>query len=218
MVLLHGGGADGSAWGPVVDELAVDWLVYVVDLRGHGASARTPAYSFELMRDDIAGPLQALDLRDVTLVGHSMDGIVAYLVAADLADPVTGLVMEEAPPPSPMGFPVPDHPVRGPIVSQLNEPDPTWWESLSTIACPALVVAGGQPSFLPQELLAAMAERLPRGELVTIPVGHRVHEQAPVNSSPRSARSRSAPKIALFSRHATAALRTSRNRTRKGSR
>jgi len=124
MVLLHGGGADGSAWGPVVDELAVDWLVYVVDLRGHGASARTPAYSFELMRDDIAGPLQALDLRDVTLVGHSMDGIVAYLVAADLADPVTGLVMEEAPPPSPMGFPVPDHPVRGPIVSQLNELPP----------------------------------------------------------------------------------------------
>lgn len=179
MVLLHGGGTDRSAWDCVTGDFARDHHVHAVDLRGHGGSDRAPAYSFELMRDDVVAFLKALELRGVTLVGHSMGGVVAYLVAAAVPDRVAALVIEEAPPPSPMGFPVPDHPVRGPIVHQLNEPDPAWWSTAAAIACPVLVVAGGDPSFLPQDLITEMAQRFPHGTLVTIPVGHLVHQEAP---------------------------------------
>ncbi|BCJ74393.1 hypothetical protein CS0771_39370 [Catellatospora sp. IY07-71] len=150
MVLLHGGNADGSAWDAVVGGLAESWHVYVLDLRGHGASDRPGSYSFELMRDDVIGFLDALSLSGVALVA-----------------------------PEPMGFTVPEHEIRGPIVRQLNAPDPAWRDAVAAITCPVVVIGGGPASFLPQNRIAAMAARFPRGGLVTIPVGHHVHRDAP---------------------------------------
>ncbi|MFC7246551.1 alpha/beta fold hydrolase [Catellatospora aurea] len=179
MILLHGGSADGSAWAEVAPAFAADRRVYAVDLRGHGASDRTEHYSFELMRDDVVGFLDLLDLRDVTLVGHSMGGVVAYLAAYARPERVSGLVLEETPPPDPMGFTVPDHEIRRHIVGQLNAPDPAWWDAVESIGCPVLTLRGGPASFLPQERIATMAARFPNGSLVTIPVGHHVHRDAP---------------------------------------
>lgn len=179
VVLLHGGSADSSAWAEVAPALAADRRVYSVDLRGHGASDRTERYSFELMRDDVIGLLDRLDLRDVTLVGHSMGGVVAYLAAHARPERVSGLVLEETPPPDPMGFSVPDHEIRRHIVGQLNAPDPAWWDAVDSISCPVLILRGGPGSFLPQNRIAAMAARFPHGSLVTIPVGHCVHRADP---------------------------------------
>jgi 3-oxoadipate enol-lactonase len=180
VVLLHGGGEDSSTWDSVVAGLAGDHRTVAVDLRGHGGSERPGVYSFELMRDDVAALLDALDLTGVALVGHSMGGVVAYLLAQERPELVRRLVLEETPPPLPMGFPVPDEgEVRRPIISQLNAPDPVWWQRIPRVTVPTVVIAGGEGSFLPQQLLAEMAGRFPHGSLVTIPVGHRVHAQAP---------------------------------------
>jgi pimeloyl-ACP methyl ester carboxylesterase len=179
MVLLHGGGADGSTWDPVLPALAARHRVHAVDLRGHGASDRAERYSFELMRDDVIRFLDALDLRGVTLVGHSMGGVAAYLAARRSPERVARLVLVETPPPDPMGFAVPDHEIRGPIVGQLNAPDPARWDAVAQITCPVLVVAGGPGSFLPQDRIAAMAARFPRGRLRVVPVGHHPHRDDP---------------------------------------
>src|SRR5437763_1002511 len=58
-------------------------------------------------------------------------------------------------------------------------PDPAWWDRLSVITAPTLVVAGGPDSHLPQDQLAALAARIPHGRLVTIPAGHLVHAAQP---------------------------------------
>lgn len=42
-----------------------------------------------------------------------------------------------------------------------------------------LTLRGGPGSFLPRDRFAAMAARFPDGSLVTIPVGHCVHRDAP---------------------------------------
>ncbi|MEV0840326.1 alpha/beta fold hydrolase [Actinocatenispora sera] len=42
-------------------------------------------------------------------------------------------------------------------------------------------IAGGAQSHLPQPVLAAMADRIPAGQLVTIPAGHGVHTARPAD-------------------------------------
>ncbi|MEV4759890.1 alpha/beta hydrolase [Micromonospora sp. NPDC049559] len=190
VVLLHGLGSDGSSWHAVAAALADRWRVYVPDQRGHGRSDRPGEYSFELLRDDLLGLLDALGLARAALVGHSMGGVAAYLLAQDHPERVERLVLVETPPPVPRGRPEPVRPdeptpydwaVVPAIVAQLNAPDPAWSTRLPEVTVPTLVVAGGPSSQLPQEKIAWMAERLPDARLVTIPAGHRVPTEAPAD-------------------------------------
>jgi 3-oxoadipate enol-lactonase len=188
LVLLHGIGSDGSTWDPVVPSLAKNWRMYAPDLRGFGRSDWPGSYSFELMTGDVLGLLDALELEQAVLVGHSMGGVVCYLLAQDHPDRVAALVLEETPPPKPQGRPVPerpdgplgfDWPVRPAIVGQVNNPNPMWWHRLAEIAAPTLIVAGGPTSPFSQDEIGAMSARLPAGHLVTIAVGHGIHREAP---------------------------------------
>jgi 3-oxoadipate enol-lactonase len=188
LVLLHGLGGQASTWDTVAPELARSFRVLAIDLRGHGDSDRPGDYSFELMRDDVLGVLGQLGLDRVSLLGHSMGGTVAYLIAQQEPDRISRLILEDTPPPFPMGRVAgerPDEPlpfdwaVVPAIYSQLNEPDPAWWDRLTDITAPALVIAGGPTSHIPQDKLAEAAARLPRGTLQVIPAGHEIHANRP---------------------------------------
>lgn len=188
MVLLHGLTSDGSSWDPVAPAFARDWRVYVPDLRGHGRSDWPGTYSFPLLSADVRGFLDALHLEPATLVGHSMGGVAAYLLAQDHPSRVEALVLEETPPPLPQRRPVPERPdgplsfdweVRPAIVGQVNAPDPAWWDRLAAITAPTLVMGGGPQSPFPQTGIEAMAERIPAGRMTTIPAGHGIHAARP---------------------------------------
>jgi pimeloyl-ACP methyl ester carboxylesterase len=188
LVLLHALGEDSSDWDDVATAFAGRWRVYAPDLRGHGRTAWPGVYSLELMRDDVIGLLDALGLARVDLIGHSMGGIVAYLVAQSQPERVNRLVLEDAPAPRPRPKTVPDRPegvlpydwAMVPAVrAQIDEPDPAWLGGLSRITAPTLVIAGGPSSHIPQERVAELAERVPGGRLVAIPVGHLVHRAEP---------------------------------------
>ena len=188
LLLLHGLGSDGASWGGTVPAFADTWRVYAPDLRGHGRSSRPGLYSCELMRDDVLGFMDVLGLQRASWVGHSLGALVAYLVARHCPERVGRLVLEEMPPPVPLGLPEPQRPegpiafdweVRPAIVGQLNAPDADWWDGIATVGVPTLVVAGGTESHLPQDRIAEMAQRFPAGHLLTIPVGHEVHGALP---------------------------------------
>ena len=72
LILLHGFGASRVTWRHWVPELAPRFAVYLVDLRGFGAAAKVdpPRYGPGDMADDVRRMILALDLRNVTLVGH----------------------------------------------------------------------------------------------------------------------------------------------------
>ncbi|MDT0346981.1 alpha/beta fold hydrolase [Streptomyces litchfieldiae] len=188
LLLLHALGKDATDWHTVLPAFARHWHVYVPDLRGHGRSDWPGTYSFELMRDDVLGFLNALGIARASLVGHSLGGVVSYLLAAGHPERVDRLVLEEAPPPFPRqpsaparpDHPVPyDWPVVPAIKAQVDTPDPAWPGLLDGITARTLLVAGGAASQLRQDWIAEMAGRIPGGRLVTIPAGHRVHETAP---------------------------------------
>lgn len=189
LLLLHGLTSDGRSWDGIAAELAEDWRVHVPDLRGHGASDRPGRYSFELLGQDVLALLDALDVPRAVIVGHSMGGVAAYLLAHAHPDRVAALVLEETPPPVPHERPLPPRPseplgydwaVRTAIIGQVNAPDPSWWELLAEIRVPALVVGGGPESPFAQDRIAAMADRLPNGRFRSIPAGHNVHRERPV--------------------------------------
>ncbi|MDI5969486.1 alpha/beta fold hydrolase [Streptomyces sp. SL13] len=189
VVLLHGLGKSGADWDAVAGELGRHRRVYAPDLRGHGDSDRPGRYSFELMRDDLGAMLKALELERVSLVGHSMGGVVAYLYASEHPERVERLVLEEVPPPvareravpeRPDGVPGFDWDVVAPLHAQLADPAEDWQAGLDAITAPALLLGGGLRSHVPQDQIAAMARRLSRGCLVTIPCGHEIHAARPM--------------------------------------
>jgi pimeloyl-ACP methyl ester carboxylesterase len=86
-VLIHGMMSDHRAWHRVAAELQDDgYRVVAVDLAGHGVSPRSRRYSPRTWAADVAETLEAeLDGPPDLLMGHSLGGLVASLVAEGLA-------------------------------------------------------------------------------------------------------------------------------------
>ena len=98
IVLLHGVTLSGVSWHYQILDLADDHRVLAVDTRGHGDSKPgSDTWGIEGLATDLVQLLEALDLRDVVLVGHSMGGMAALQFAVDhpdvLAERVDGLVL-----------------------------------------------------------------------------------------------------------------------------
>jgi 3-oxoadipate enol-lactonase len=97
VMLVHGFTADRGEVDGVLEPLAdLGWHAVAPDLRGHGASDRPTdagVYSFELMAGDVLALADDLGWDRFALVGHSMGGAVAQLVALDHPERLTGLVL-----------------------------------------------------------------------------------------------------------------------------
>ncbi|MFD7710666.1 alpha/beta fold hydrolase [Streptomyces sp. NPDC059785] len=188
LVLLPALGEGARDWDGVAPRFSRNWRVHALDLRGHGRSDWPGEYSLELMRDDVIGFLDALGLDRVDVIGHSMGGVVAYLVAEERPWRVHRLVLEDVPVPWPRD---PTNPVRpeGPLEfdwdmvlavrRQLDTPDRTWLDRLRVITAETLVLAGGPDSHVPQEGVVEMVRHIPHARSVTVPVGHLIHRTAP---------------------------------------
>jgi len=192
VLLLHCRGADGADWTGVAERLAAGpRRVYAPDLRGHGRSDWPGGYACEAMRDDVHGFLDVLGIRRADLVGHSLGGTVAYLLAQHAPGLVRHLVLEDVPAPFPLDPPRPpaerpdgDLPFDWDMVRdtdrQRNAPDPVWWDHMGRITMPTLVIGGGATSLIPQDQVAAVAGAIPDARLVTVDGGgHLVHETCP---------------------------------------
>lgn len=201
VVLLHGSGSSAGTWDRFAAELSrTGHRAIAVDLRGHASSARVRDYSLTSLGDDVVGLLEAFDLRDAVLVGHSVGAYASLHAARQVPDRISQLVLEDlAAPPriagSLNGFsPLQvvagvaaillrrrDYHLRavGTILRQLSRPDPRWWERLAEVRHPTLVLSGGPTSCIPPERLAEVAATIAGARFETIPAGHRVHSLTP---------------------------------------
>jgi pimeloyl-ACP methyl ester carboxylesterase len=81
-LLVHGTGFCGSVWHGVAERLVDEFVVYAIDRRGHGASAKpVDDFDFADFADDTARVCDALGLRGAFAVGHSA-GATDLLLAA----------------------------------------------------------------------------------------------------------------------------------------
>lgn len=81
MLCLHGGGAHAHWFDMVAGEFTRDFHVLSLDQRGHGDSgwAEPAIYTYAHYVSDLGQVIEALDLKDIVLVGHSMGGMVSLL-------------------------------------------------------------------------------------------------------------------------------------------
>ena len=94
VVLLHGYLESLRVWDDFVGLLTDKVRVVAIDIPGHGRSSNIASvHTMELMADVVAGVLDALEIKKVTLVGHSMGGYVALAFCAAHAERLDGLVL-----------------------------------------------------------------------------------------------------------------------------
>ncbi|MEV4602109.1 alpha/beta hydrolase [Amycolatopsis sp. NPDC049253] len=94
LVLLHHVTAVLDDWDPaLIDSLAAERRVILVDLRGVGRSGGVTPDTFEAMATDTVAFLDALGLDTVDLLGYSLGGIVAQVVARQAPDRVRRIVL-----------------------------------------------------------------------------------------------------------------------------
>ena len=113
MVLLHALGESAADWEDVAPVFAEYLQVYAPDLRGHGRSDWPGEYPLELMCADVAELLDALAPGRVDLIGHSMGGAVALLLAEQHPQRIGRLVLEDVMAPRPREAAVPSEPPGG---------------------------------------------------------------------------------------------------------
>ncbi len=81
LILLHGLLGSSRNWQTAGRDLAARFHVLALDLRNHGTSPHADTMSYEEMLADVLAWLDAHRLERVTLLGHSMGGKVAMLLA-----------------------------------------------------------------------------------------------------------------------------------------
>ncbi len=197
VVMLHGLSASLDWWQFNASAIAEHFTVFLLDLPGFGrmghqtAIRAMPDYANWVIRF-----IDAVDLRSVHLVGHSMGGHLAVRIAATYPERVTRLVLV-----GPAGV-LPDSELEHyvlPIVKLLREIPPrmfplalrdirladlrTTWQSgqsliehdvlslLPEVRASTLLIWGADDPVVPLELAETFLERLPDARLTTYPHG-----------------------------------------------
>ena len=81
LVILHGLFGSSDNWQSLAQRFAAFYRVFCVDLRNHGRSPWSEEHRYEDMMDDVYAFIEAQQLTDVILLGHSMGGKVAMRFA-----------------------------------------------------------------------------------------------------------------------------------------
>lgn len=208
VVLVHGMGGDGGTWDRFARTLTTNGRhAIAVDLRGHGRSAHTPTYEFESFGGDVLALIDHLGLTEVDIVGHSLGGYAATVVAQRRPTLVRRLVVEELPipirpgdaPPKLTGkFPsitelwhagttVIRHPraalafdrsMTAPALEQFRKPNAQWWKALSDIAAPTLILRGGPGGMVDPVRLELMTGAIRDCRVEVFRSGHSIHRDA----------------------------------------
>jgi pimeloyl-ACP methyl ester carboxylesterase len=98
LIILHGFFASSRNWRTVAEKLAMQFHVYVLDLRNHGASFHHPVMDYPTMAADLLAFIKQQGLATVSLLGHSMGGKVAMWFALNHPDSVHKLMVVDIAP------------------------------------------------------------------------------------------------------------------------
>jgi pimeloyl-ACP methyl ester carboxylesterase len=95
LILIHGGRDHCRSWDLIARSLQRHFHVLAPDLRGHGDSDWTKGGSYALTEYvyDLSRLVRSTAARQVTLVGHSMGGMVALIYSGTFPGKVSALVV-----------------------------------------------------------------------------------------------------------------------------
>jgi 3-oxoadipate enol-lactonase len=94
LVFANSLGSDLRIWDGLVPHLAEDFMIIRYDNRGHGLSdAPAPPYSLDDFVLDLVGLLDALQIKEASVCGLSVGGVIAQGLALAYPDRVSALVL-----------------------------------------------------------------------------------------------------------------------------
>jgi pimeloyl-ACP methyl ester carboxylesterase len=97
VLLLHGATNRWQSFMPIIPALANHYHVYALDFRGHGKSAHMESYTLDDYLSDTYAFINEYVKKPVTVIGHSLGGMIGALLAAYYPEQVRQLVMIDAP-------------------------------------------------------------------------------------------------------------------------
>ncbi len=94
LVLIAGLKADHNGWLPVLSDLVKKFQVLIFDNRGAGQTSDAgDAFDVEMMADDVMELIQKLKLDRPHIVGHSLGGAIAQVIAKKYAENINSIVL-----------------------------------------------------------------------------------------------------------------------------
>lgn len=98
LVFLHGLLASSQNWQGIVKRLKNDYHIFNLDLPNHGQSPHTEKANYAEMVDSVYTFLEEQHLERVTIIGHSMGGKAAMLLATQFPEKINRLIIEDIAP------------------------------------------------------------------------------------------------------------------------
>lgn len=106
LVFLHYWGGSSETWSETIDSLAATHRCIAFDFRGWGESSKGELdYRLDALANDTLALIANLGLTNYILVGHSMGGKVAQIVASTQPSGLAGFVLVAPAPPTPLRTP-----------------------------------------------------------------------------------------------------------------
>lgn len=182
MVFANSLGTDLRIWDRVIERLPSDVPILTYDKSGHGLS-ESGAVSIEDFSSDLAGLMDALDLRDAMICGVSVGGMIAQaLDKTDLDAMANGILdrwfarsFRDKHPDLVAGYHLmltrtPKDGYRA-TCAAIRDADLT--QTTTRLACPTLCVAGSDDQATPPDIVKAMSDLIQGAEYVCLEnVGH----------------------------------------------
>src|SRR5688572_9508283 len=81
LIILHGLFGTADNWNTLAKKYGEHFTTYAVDLRNHGHSPQSEEWSYQIMAQDIIDLMQDEGIQSAHIMGHSMGGKVAMIVA-----------------------------------------------------------------------------------------------------------------------------------------
>lgn len=150
LVILHGMLGSSRNWQTVGRDLAAHRHVFALDLRNHGQSPHAEPMDYGAMAGDVAAWLDGSGTGPVELVGHSMGGKVAMLLACREPSRVTRLVVVDI---APKAYAWPAHRGEFAAMGELNLGD------LTSRAEAEMRMEGRVPDWAMRKFLATNLQR-----------------------------------------------------------
>jgi esterase len=98
IVILHGLFGSAQNWHSMAERLAEYYRVFACDLRNHGGSPWADSMTFREMADDLEALIDEKSLAPAIVLGHSVGGKTAMLVALKHPDPIDALIVVDIAP------------------------------------------------------------------------------------------------------------------------
>ena len=98
LLFIHGLGSSSAVWKKQLEALKQDYQLMTVDLYGHGNNTKTPSdISIKQTAKIISEEIREKELSNITIVGHSLGGLIAIELADHNKHIIDRLILIDVP-------------------------------------------------------------------------------------------------------------------------